>query len=149
MALGEKAAQMNPNHATMIGLLGWIYSLVGRCEEALALAERSMQLSPSYQTWVLDVLGRAHLMLGHGAESIAASRRAIAENPESYQSFVGLAAACGTFGTEEEARAAGREVLARNPVFTVQSWVMAAPYLAEADLARELDGLRKAGIPEG
>jgi len=147
--LCEKAAQMNPNHATMVGLLAWAYTFVGRGEEALALVERSMQLSPSYQTWVLDVRARAHLILEHGEEAIAASRQAIAENPESYQSFVGLAAACGALGSEEDARAAGREVLARNPAFTVQSWVMASPYMHEHDLKRELDGLRRAGIPEG
>ena len=44
--------------------------------------------------------------------------------------------------------AAGKEVLARNPAFTVQSWTLAAPYKNEADLERELDGLRKAGLPE-
>ncbi len=43
---------------------------------------------------------------------------------------------------------AGKEVLARNPAFTVQSWTLAAPYKNEADLERELDGLCKAGLPE-
>ena len=68
-------------------------------------------------------------------------------NPENYQSRVGMAAAYGAIGAEDEARAAGQEVLARNPAFTVQSWTLAAPYKNEADLNRELDGLRKAGLP--
>jgi adenylate cyclase len=148
VTLGEKATQLNPNHATVVGVLAWIYTFVGRAEEAVALAERSMQLSPFYQSWVLDVLGRAHVMLGHGEEAIATSRRAIAENSESYQSFVGLAIACGALGSEDDARAAGREVLVRNRAFTVQSWITASPYANDADLQRELDGLRRAGIPE-
>ena len=43
---------------------------------------------------------------------------------------------------------AGKEVLARNPAFTVQSWTMAVPYKDAADLEHELDGLHKAGLPE-
>ena len=59
-----------------------------------------------------------------------------------------LAATYGAIGVKDEARAAGKEVLARNPSFTVQSWTIAAPYKNQADLERELDGLRKAGLPE-
>ncbi len=86
--------------------------------------------------------------LGRGEEAVATWQRAIAMNPENYQSRVGMAAAYGAIGAEDEARAAGQEVLARNPAFTVQSWTLAAPYKNEADLERELDGLRKAGLPE-
>ncbi len=148
VGLCEKAAQMNPNHASVIGLLAWIYGFVGRFKESVALVERSMQLSPSYQDWVLGVLGRAQMHLGRGEEAVATWQRAIAMNPENYQSRVGVAAAYGAIGAEDEARAAGKEVLARNPAFTVQSWTMAAPYKNEADLERELDGLHKAGLPE-
>ena len=107
-----------------------------------------MQLSPSYQDWVLGVLARAQMHLGRGGEAVATCKRAIAMNPESYPSHVELAAAYGAIGAEDEARAAGQEVLARNPAFTVQSWTLALPYKNEADLERALDWLRKAGLPE-
>ena len=148
VGLCEKAAQMNPNHASVIGILAWVYGFIGRFEESVALVERSMKLSPSYQDWVLGVLGRAHMHLERGEEAVATWQRAIAMNPENYLSRVGMAAACGAIGAEDEARAAGQEVLARNPAFTVQSWTLAAPYKNEADLKRELEGLRKAGLPE-
>ncbi len=147
-SLCEKAAQMNPNHATVIGLLAWVYGFVGRFEDSIALVERSMQLSPSYQDWVVGVLARAQMHLGRGDEAVATWQRAIAMNPENYLSRVGLASAYGAIGAEDEARAAGRDVMARNPAFTVQSFVVALPYKNEADLERELDGLRKAGLPE-
>ena len=145
----EKAARMSPNHATMIGLLAWVYGYVGKPEEALSLIDRAMQLSPSYPEWMLSVQARARILTGDMAGAVASFEQAASMNPENYGIHVGLAAAYAAAGQEDKARAESKEVLTRNPRFTVQSWVMAAPYKNEEDLARELDALRAAGFPEG
>ena len=144
----EKAARMSPNHATMIGLLGWVYAFVGKPEEALSLVERAKQLSPSYPEWLLSVQARALALTGDMEGAIASFEQAASMNPENYGIHVGLASAYAAAGQEDKARAEAKLVLARNSRFTVQGWVMAAPYKNEEDLARELDGLRAAGFPE-
>ena len=88
------------------------------------------------------------MMLGNGDQAVAAWKQAITMNPDGYPARVGLAATYGAIGAEDQAQAAGKDVLTHNPSFAVQSWVMAAPYKNEADLERELNGLRKAGVPE-
>lgn len=80
--------------------------------------------------------------------AIASFEQAASMNPENYGIHVGLASAYAAAGQEDKARAEAKLVLARNSRFTVQGWVMAAPYKNEEDLARELDSLRAAGFPE-
>ncbi len=145
----EKAARMSPNHATIVGLLGWVYGYVGKPEEALSLIDRAVQLSPSYPEWMLAVQGRARIITGDMEGAIASFEQAASMNPENYGIHVGLAAAYAVAGQEDMAQAEAKMVLTRNTRFTVQSWVMAAPYKNGEDLARELDGLRAAGFPEG
>ena len=140
---------MSPNHATMSGLLAWVYSFVGKPEEALSLIDRAMQLSPSYPAYFLGTQGSARLQTGDLEGAVACFEQAASMSREQYVVQVGLAAAYAVAGDLVKARAVAKQVLARNPGFTVQGWVMAAPYKHEEDLARELDALRAAGFPEG
>jgi adenylate cyclase len=145
----EKAVRMSPNHATMVGLLAWVYAFVGKPEEALSLIDRAIQISPSYPNWFLSVQGQARILVGDTEGAVASSEQAATMNPESYIAQVNLAKAYASAGQQDKARAIAKQVLARNPRFTVQSWVMAAPYKNEKHLAVELDALRAAGFPEG
>jgi hypothetical protein len=60
-----------------------------------------------------------------------------------------LACAYAQSGQLEEARAAAAEVLRINPGFTIESAKRALPYKDPKDLEHHLDGMRKAGLPEG
>ena len=145
----EKAVQMSPNHATMVGLLARVYTYVGKPEEALSLIDRAIQISPSYPEWFLLVQASGRLQTGDLEGAVASIEQAASMNPESYPVQVGLALTYAGAGRLDKAQAIAKQILAHNPQFTVQSWVMAAPYKNEKDLAAELDCLRAAGFPEG
>jgi adenylate cyclase len=145
----EKAVLMSPNHATVVALLAWVYSFVGKPQEALSLIDRAIQLSPSYPPYFLGTQGNARIQTGDLEGAVASFEQAASMNSNQYQVQVGLAAAYAVAGHQDKARAVAKQVLARNPDFTVQNWVMAAPYKNPADLERELDALRAAGFPEG
>jgi hypothetical protein len=48
-----------------------------------------------------------------------------------------------------DAKAEAEEVLRINPGFTIEKFKGLAVYKAATDFERRLDGLRKAGLPEG
>ena len=63
-------------------------------------------------------------------------------------SFPGRASAYAQLGQFEEARAAAAEVLRINPNFTIESSKRIFVYKDPKDLEHDIDGMRKAGLPE-
>jgi hypothetical protein len=48
----------------------------------------------------------------------------------------------------DEAKAAAREVMLRQPEFTISEWCQRPPFRRGPVLERYKEGLRKAGLPE-
>jgi adenylate cyclase len=59
-----------------------------------------------------------------------------------------LAAAYAQLGQLEQARKEAAEVLRINPGFTIEGWKRLAVFKDPKDLDHNIDGLRKAGLPE-
>jgi Flp pilus assembly protein TadD len=98
--------------------------------------------------------GLAKLYLGKYEQAIAWFRRAIEANRNYPAANFNLAAALAQLGRLDEARSAGSAGLALNPAFTVSrahaAWTAMSDdptYLAQ--LEPLLQGMRKAGVPEG
>jgi adenylate cyclase len=75
-------------------------------------------------------------------------REHISRQPIAPWSYVGLACAYAQLGQLEEARAAAAELLRINPGFTIEREKRFLVYKDPKDLERDIDGLRKAGLPE-
>jgi tetratricopeptide (TPR) repeat protein len=101
-----------------------------------------------------DFAGFAKLHLGSYEQAVAWFQRSIEANPNYALSFLHLAAALAQLGQLDEARSAARAGLALNPAYSVSrrraSWTAQSDdptYLAQ--LEPILEGMRRAGIPEG
>ena len=87
----EQIVQRHPTDTSSLWSLGYVYGMLGKYEQAVALFDRAiatdpkkMELYEAKATW----LNR----MGRNEEAIAALRQAIAVNPTRYQSHTALAA---------------------------------------------------------
>jgi adenylate cyclase len=87
-------------------------------------------------------------MTGHYDESIAAWKKALQKNSDYLPAHAFLAACYSSSGRDVEATAEMKEVLRIDPKFNVESHAKLLPYKNKADIEREVNALRKAGLPE-
>ena len=90
--------------------------------------------------------------MGNDEEAVEWLRRAIETNRNYPRAHFYLAATLAHLGRMNEAQAAAQAGLALNPSFTITLWRATPPtdnptYLAQRE--RFIDGMRKAGMPEG
>ncbi len=109
---------------------------------------RAMRLGPYYPNWYLDIVGSANRFLGNYDEAINALEQNRDRTPNSPRPYIWLASTYAEAGRDEAARAAAKELLTRNPKFSVKQFGEFQAWKNPEDLERLLDGLRKAGLPE-
>ena len=94
----------------------------------------------------------AYAHLAQWEKAINACQKSIASNPSLLFPYVELTAANSWLGRPAEARAAAAELQKLKPGFTVQDY-LALPHPDnakwESEDQRIVEGLRKAGLPEG
>jgi adenylate cyclase len=126
----------------------------GRSAEAVPLLETAIRLSPRdplVNVWQFQIC-HAHAHLAQWAQAIEWCRKSTATDAGYWLPYVDLAAAYAWTGRDVEARAAIAELLKLMPGYTVRKWADAG--LSDnptfrAEYQRIVDGLRKAGLPEG
>jgi hypothetical protein len=77
---------------------------------------------------------------------MAAFKRVLTYNPNWSFAHEGLAIIYSELGREEEAKAAGAEILRIMPQFTVEGWKRNAAWKDPAIIERFVAALRKAGL---
>ncbi len=150
----ERALVLDRNLAMAHGFIGLGKHFVGRSEETAAHIQEALRLSPrdtNAYLW-MAIAGLAKLGLGADEEAVALFRRAIETNRNFALAHFWLAAALALLGRLNEARSEVQAGLALDARFTIARYRGGASsdnpiYLAERE--RGLDGLRKAGVPEG
>jgi len=145
----ESLIGLVPNYAEGHNLLGLIFHYAGRSEEALKSFERAMALDPYYPGARLHFQALAAYQLGRYPEVVGLLRRRIQRNPGTDVSRMLLAASYGQMGLVKEAHDAWRELLRVNPDFSLEQRRKVLPYKNPEDFERVVEGLRKAGPPEG
>lgn len=144
----ERAIALNPNASDAHMMLALILGDLGRWEESVLYAKKSLRLSPFPGAFPFHALGHACFMTGQYDESIAAYKRALKVSPKFLSGHVYLAACYSSMGRDAEATAAVKEVLRLNPKFTIESFAKRLIYKDKADIEREVAALQKAGLPE-
>jgi tetratricopeptide (TPR) repeat protein len=151
----EKAAIADDdNLAEAHAALGVDQMFVGRSVDVFPEVEAALRLSPRdplRNAWE-QFICHAHVHLAQWDEAIEWCRKSIATNPSLWLAYIDLAAAYGWAGRDAEAKAAVAELLKLMPGFTVQKWANIRwsdnpTFLREYQ--RIVEGLRKAGLPEG
>ena len=141
------------NLASAHAAIGALKVFLGRAEETEAHVQEALRLSPRDAfafEWLMFV-GMAKNCLGRYDEGVGWLRRSIETNRNNPTGHLLLAGALAVLGRLEEARATARAALTLNPQLTIararDSFLSAKSYLAEGECM--LEGLRKAGVPEG
>jgi len=129
---------------------------LGRSEEGLAEVETAFRLSPRDPEAVFGweyYMCVLHNRLAHWDQAIPWCEKSIVAAPQDYYyPYVELVAANAWAGHDKETRDAAAQLRKVNPYFTVQTWAgmhWSDDPTFNAQNQRILEGLRKAGVPEG
>jgi tetratricopeptide (TPR) repeat protein len=108
------------------------------------MGELAVRLNPSRPDWYLWDIAAAKFLSGKYLEALSLLEK-MAELGPAYRL---LAATYAQLGRLEEARQAARELLKVNPDFSIERYSSRAPYLDKTLMAKYIEGLRLAGLPE-
>jgi len=156
----QRAIALNPSDVEAYARLGFVYRRVGQFEAGLEFIEKAIRLSPhdpNQPVWYLDRAG-AHLALKQYDQAVEWARRSIAIQPGWTYLHVYLIVALALTGRESQAHEALQRYLAlpNNAFRTLAEFRLErAKYLGEHGdprnaeyWDREMEGLRRAGMPE-
>ena len=154
IAEAERALALDRNLANAHAFIGAGKTFAGRAEESEAHVQEALRLSPrdsfAYQ-WMARVAA-TKLNLGADAEAAQWARRSIEANRNYPLAHFWLAAALAQLGRLDEARQAVQPGLALAPGFTLARYragVQSDNPTYHAQRERIIEGMRKAGVPEG
>jgi len=139
----ERALALNPNNDLIVVQQGELLTWLGRPEEGIEWIAKAMRLNPYHPERFWNHLGRAYYVARRYAEAVDAFKRI---GKPDHTHFAFLAAACAQMG-DGAASGYAREVLAREPNFSVERYLATLHYKHEADRDHHRDGLLKAGLP--
>ena len=149
----ERAVDLNANLATAHARVGMVKLLLGRAEETEAHVAEAMRLSPrdpALDAWHFS-LGLAALHLGELDQAQNKLRRCIELNRSFEAPYFFLAAALALAGRESEAAdlcAAGRRLAPTFSITKLRGVVRSDNPVFLARRERNVEGMRKAGVPE-
>jgi adenylate cyclase len=146
IAEAQLGLKTNPNGSWINWNLGWVLRCAGRPEEGILWMEKSIRLDPVPKVSQFDSLGRAYFLAGRYEEALEKYKMAVKLNPDYRDAHVGLAATYSVLGREEEARTEASEILRIEPSFTISKYEKFM--FVQRGLEPEIEGLRKAGLPE-
>ena len=140
----ERALSLNPNSDLIVVQQGELLTWLGRPAEGIEWLRRAMRLNPYHPERFWSHLGRAQYTARIYADAIQSFSK-LAAPDHTHHAF--LAASSAQLGNRTAAAAHAREVLQREPTFTVQSYLGTLHYQQPSDNEHLREGLVKAGLP--
>ena len=150
----EAALADDPNYADAHANLSFWNLFLGHSEDAFAGIETALRLSPhdpDVSLWQFFTC-HLHTHLAQWEQAIEWCGKSIASGSQIPYLFVDLAAANAWAGHDREAKEAAAQLQKVYPGFTVQTWAgmhWSDDPTFNAQYQRIVEGLRKAGVPEG
>jgi adenylate cyclase len=156
IAEADTAISIDRNLAPAHEISGYWRVFLGRAGEGIAGVETAIRLSPhapGRPFWEFE-LCHLHTHLAHWQEAIEHCRLAIQGAPNFWYPYADVAAANAWLGRDAEAKAALADLLKLKPDMTAQAYLAAGSMFSEnavfaQQIARMVEGMRKAGLPEG
>ena len=127
---------------------------LGRSEEGFKSVETAFRLSPrdpEVPFWQFYMC-HLHVYLSQWEQAIPWCDKAAAGAPQFFVTYLLLASANAWAGHDKEAKEAAAQLQKVYPGFTVQGWLgihWSDDLAFNAQYQRVVEGLRKAGVPEG
>jgi adenylate cyclase len=140
----ERARALTPGYADLLGDMADAMTYVGRPEEAIEIGQTALRLNPNRPDWYLWNVAAGYYLSGDYVEAL----KYLQQMTEFGPAYRLLAATYAQLGQLQEAHDAAGKLLKFNPEFSIRRYEAQAPYKREEDLARYVDGLRLAGLPE-
>jgi tetratricopeptide (TPR) repeat protein len=124
--------------------------MVGEPARAIEMLEANLRLDPFAPdvAWT-GCKGCANYMLRRYVEAVALLREWTSRQPDMLLPRHWLASAYAQLGQIDDARTEAAEVLRIYPGFTIKQWKPLAAFKYPKDTEHRVEGLRKAGLPEG
>ena len=144
----DQAMAMAPSNSMAPAVASNVALFCNKPHEMIPLLERARRLCPMYPAWYLGDEAYAYLLMGRNEEAVATSKEAIKIDPDYIYSHYVLAVAYVELDQIEEAEQAVKDILRIEPLSSLSSYRRSQPFKDEAVMARQLEGLRKAGLPE-
>jgi TolB-like protein/Flp pilus assembly protein TadD len=144
----RRAVEINPNLATVTCMFGGALFNSGRSEEAIHYVKKAIRLNPFPPARYFQILGLIYCFDGRYEEALVASKKAFDMKPDDVTTLRNLTVIYVGLGQEDKARAAATEVLRLDPNFSVKHVAELWPSL-HGGRKLFVDGLRKAGLPDG
>jgi TolB-like protein/class 3 adenylate cyclase len=150
----ETAIADDRNNADAHAAGGFFKMFLGHAEDGFAGIETALRLSPrdpGVPFWQFFMCHN-HTHLAQWKQAIEWCSRSTAGDPTNFFPLVDLAAANAWAGHDKEAREAAAQLQKVYPGFTVQTWAgihWSDDPTFNAQYQRIVEGLRKAGLPEG
>ena len=154
IAEASTAIADDPNNADAHAVGGFWKLFIGRGEDGFAGIETAIRLSPhdpscpSWQYWICHI----HTHLAQWEKAIEWCSKSITNNGGDTYNLVDLAAASAWAGHDKEAKAAAAQLVKVIPTSPSRGWA-AIQWTDDptynAQYPRIVEGLRKAGVPEG
>jgi class 3 adenylate cyclase/TolB-like protein len=150
----ETVIALDPNNPWGHGFAGFQKMFVGRAEDGFAGVETAPRLSPRDPNapFLQYFMCALHNQLAQWEQAIPWCEKSIAGNPQVFYPYVLLADANAWAGHMNEAKDAAAQLQKVYPGYTVQAWVgrhMSDDPTYNARNQRIIEGMRKAGVPEG
>ena len=151
VACMDRALQLNPNSANVLMRSGFLRTWVSDADTAIDHFTRSIRLTPldPQLGYHYVGLGIAHMMKGNFEKGLDCARRAARETPRWLAPWTSIAVAAAYLGQQDEAEAAVVQLLAISPSFTIALRLANSLYRDKSAEEIFVQGLRRAGVPEG
>jgi TolB-like protein/class 3 adenylate cyclase/Tfp pilus assembly protein PilF len=149
-ALIDRAIVLNPNLAWAWLFSGWVKTLLGEPEVAIERLARAMRLSPQDVQFfnMQAATAGAHFVACNYVEALTSAEAAARGQTHYILANSIIAASAALAGRPAEARKAMARLRQLGPASRVSNLVDLFPMRRPEDVARWVDGLRRAGLPE-
>jgi TolB-like protein/class 3 adenylate cyclase len=149
LALAEfqRALADNPNEANILYYMGFLKTLMGQGEEAIAWNEKAKRVNPRYPGWYNFNAALAHFWVQGYEKATLLAKSGIAAYPKTLAPRRILIATLVEMGRLDEAKQEVADYLEIRPNFRLSTF-RNTPFKHQADQDRYFDALRKAGIPD-
>jgi adenylate cyclase len=147
LAEAQRCLALAPNLAEGHLAIARIQIYSGNAADAIATINAYMRLDPLYPVITLHFLAEAHVVLGHFEEAVATLKQRLERDANSETSYALLASCYGHLGKIAESRAAWAELVRIAPDFSIERRRRVLPFKNPDFFERQVEGLRKAGLP--
>ena len=143
-----QSVALGPSHFDVLQGAAMIANYCGRPDLGLDYAKHAVRRGPLQHSNALTELGHGHILVGEFRKAIQPLRQALAISPFWMSARCLLIWALDAAGDPDGASAEAAALMQRATRFRLTHWAPTQPYSDPADLERQLEALRRAGVPE-